>query len=134
VRTTQDYIAPRTAVEEVLAGIWQELLHVERVGVTDNFFDLGGHSLLATQLISRMRETFQLELPLRSLFEATTVGELAARIEVAAREAQTDASRIAELILQLNQLSDDQASEMLAQRSATLIPYEDEEALPLSRP
>ena len=112
------YVAPRTPVEEVLAGIWQELLRVERVGVTDNFFELGGHSLLVTQLISQLRDSFQLELPLRTLFEASTVGELAGRIEVAGREAQTDASRIAELILQLNQLSDDQASAMLAQRSA----------------
>jgi len=108
---TQAYLAPRTPVEEVLAGIWQELLHVERVGVTDNFFELGGHSLLATQLISRLREYFQLELPLRSLFEATTVGELASRIEAAGREAQTDANRIAELILQLNQLSDEQVEQ-----------------------
>jgi len=125
VRTTETYIAPRTAVEEVVAGIWSELLHVERVGVTDNFFDLGGHSLLATQLISRLRETFQLELPLRSLFEATTVSELACRIEAAGREAQTDAGRIAELILQLNQLSDDQASAMLAQRTALATDYTD---------
>src|SRR6185369_7874540 len=48
----ENYVAPRTRVEEVLVGIWQELLHVERVGVTDNFFELGGHSLVATQVIS----------------------------------------------------------------------------------
>ena len=111
------YVAPRTPVEEVLVGIWLELLRVEQVGVTDNFFELGGHSLLATQLISHVRDSFQLELPLRTLFEAPRVAELAVRLEAAGREAETDADRIAQLILQLNQLSDDQASAMLAQRS-----------------
>ena len=111
------FVAPRTPVEEVVAGIWANMLNVERVGVDDNFFDLGGHSLLATQLISRVRDSFQLELPLRTLFEAPRVAELAVRIEAAGREAETDADRIAQLILQLNQLSDDQANAMLAQRS-----------------
>jgi acyl-coenzyme A synthetase/AMP-(fatty) acid ligase/acyl carrier protein len=118
-------VAPRDEVETKLRKIWQEILQCGPMGVTDNFFDLGGHSLLATQLISRLRETFQLELPLRSLFEATTVSELACRIEAAGREAQTDAGRIAELILQLNQLSDDQASAMLAQRTALATDYTD---------
>src|SRR5262249_367456 len=63
------YVAPRTPVEEMLAGIWQELLHVERVGVTDNFFELGGHSLLATQVVSRLRSALAVDIPLRSLFE-----------------------------------------------------------------
>ena len=58
----------------MLAGIWSEVLGVERVGSTDNFFDLGGHSLLATQVISRLRSAFQVELPLRALFEAADGG------------------------------------------------------------
>jgi amino acid adenylation domain-containing protein/non-ribosomal peptide synthase protein (TIGR01720 family) len=74
------YVAPRTPVEEMLANIYAQLLGVERVSVRDSFFDLGGHSLLATQLVSRLREFFQLELPLRELFEATSVAELADRV------------------------------------------------------
>lgn len=74
------FVAPRTPVEEILAGIWAKILGLEQVSIHDNFFDLGGHSLLATQVISRLRETFKVELPLRCLFESPTVAELAKRI------------------------------------------------------
>jgi acyl-coenzyme A synthetase/AMP-(fatty) acid ligase/acyl carrier protein len=77
------YEAPRTPVEEQLAGIWEEMLGLERVGIHDDFFELGGHSLLATRVISRVRDTFQVELPLRTLFEDRTVARLAKKIEVA---------------------------------------------------
>jgi amino acid adenylation domain-containing protein len=71
------YLAPRTAVEAQLAALWAEVLGLERAGVEENFFDLGGHSLLATQLMSRIGDTFHLDLALREVFAAPTVSALA---------------------------------------------------------
>jgi amino acid adenylation domain-containing protein len=81
--TEQEFIAPRTPVEEVLTSIWSQVLGIDKVGVEDNFFELGGHSLLATQAISRIRETFQIEIPLQQLFETPNISGLAESIETA---------------------------------------------------
>ncbi|MBW4597353.1 MAG: amino acid adenylation domain-containing protein [Brasilonema angustatum HA4187-MV1] len=77
----EKFVAPRTPIEEMLAQIWAQVLKVEQIGIHNNFFELGGHSLLATQLVSRIRNIFKVELPLRSLFAAATVAQLAQKIE-----------------------------------------------------
>ena len=82
----REVVGPRSAVESVLVELWGELLGRSEVSVLDNFFELGGHSLLATQVISRVRETFEVEVPLRALFDTPTIAGLAERIEMARGE------------------------------------------------
>jgi amino acid adenylation domain-containing protein len=83
--SAEGFVPPRTPAEEVLAEIWAEVLRVERVGATDDFFALGGHSLLAMRVVSRIRQVFGIDLPLRAVFEGSTVAQLAARMEEARR-------------------------------------------------
>ncbi|PWE40145.1 non-ribosomal peptide synthetase [Pseudomonas prosekii] len=78
---SQDYLAPRNQLEQTLADIWAEVLKVDQVGVRDNFFELGGHSLLATQIASRVQKALQRNVPLRAMFECSSVAELAEYIE-----------------------------------------------------
>ncbi len=98
-----EWVAPRTPTEEVMAGIWGEVLGLERVGAADNFFELGGHSLLATQVASRVRAACGVELPVRALFETSTLAELAERVDAAVqagtaeRELQAELDRVAAL-------------------------------------
>jgi amino acid adenylation domain-containing protein len=82
IRSVEETFAPPlTPFEEALAGIWSEVLRLDSVGIHDNFFELGGHSLLATQVISRLPQAFGIELPLQTIFEAPTLGELSERLE-----------------------------------------------------
>ena len=78
-------MGPRTETENCLASIWAEVLRreKEKLGVEDNFFELGGHSLLATQVVSRVRERFTVEIPMRAIFECPTIAGLAQVIEQA---------------------------------------------------
>ncbi|MBM0108945.1 hypothetical protein JM946_29830, partial [Steroidobacter sp. S1-65] len=78
---SREYEAPQGEVEEVLAGIWQELLHVERVGRQDNFFELGGHSLWAMQVGARLQSCLLIEVPIRALFDFPVLRDLAEHIE-----------------------------------------------------
>ena len=116
------YVVPRTPVEEVLAGIWTDILGLEEIGVEDNFFDLGGHSLLATRVISRVRDSFHMEVPLRTIFEAPTIAGLAQLITEQQSEQENSSRRIAasiprvtapELSVDLDQLSDEEVDARL---------------------
>jgi acyl-CoA synthetase (AMP-forming)/AMP-acid ligase II/acyl carrier protein len=75
------FAAPSTPYEEILVEVWEEVLGLQEIGVHDNFFSLGGHSLLATQVASRVRNYFEIELPVRSIFEAPTVAGIAMYVE-----------------------------------------------------
>ncbi|WP_426178428.1 non-ribosomal peptide synthetase [Pseudomonas sp. TWRC1-2] len=103
---SQDYLAPRNELETTLAAIWAEVLKVDRVGVQDNFFELGGHSLLATQIASRVQKTLQRDVPLRAMFECSTVAELAEYIEgLAANEISAEkVDRLSDLMAELEGL------------------------------
>lgn len=109
------FVAPRTPIEEELAVIWQSVLGHERIGVYDDFFHLGGHSLSAGRLITRVRETFKVELPMRSLFEATTVAAMA-ELMVAheARPGQTE--KIARVLQRLRSTSPEEKRQLLEQK------------------
>ncbi|WP_051710857.1 non-ribosomal peptide synthetase [Andreprevotia chitinilytica] len=84
----QGYIAPRNATETLLAAIWAEVLKLDRIGVNDDFFILGGHSLLATQVMSKLRNRMQVDLPLRRLFDLPTIAALARQIDATGRQQQ----------------------------------------------
>src|SRR5262249_15007759 len=85
----EEFVTPNTPMEEILAGIWASVLGIEAVGIYDNFFALGGHSLFAMQVISRLRKALQIDVPLRALFEAPTVADLARYVEMVRQTAQS---------------------------------------------
>jgi amino acid adenylation domain-containing protein len=108
------YVAPKTPVEEQLVKIWAEVLGLDQVGIQDNFFDLGGHSLLATQVISRVINTFKVEVPIKSLFESPTVADMAVVItENMAKKAGDE--ELARMLAELESLSDEEAKRRLAE-------------------
>jgi amino acid adenylation domain-containing protein len=118
--SADNFVPPRTPVEEALADIWAQVLRMEKVSVNDNFFDLGGHSLLATQVTSRIRDVLNVELHLRSLFESPTVADLSAFIEHSLI-AQADEAELAAALEELDQLSDEDIGGLL-QREGQLTP------------
>lgn len=123
-RAQRHFVEPRNAEEVVLAEVWAEVLELEKVSIDDNFFEIGGHSLLATRVVSRLRQRFSVEIPLRALFEVPTIAGLAAGIregrfpritdgggedEIQAAEAGDLARQLAEL----DGLSDEEARELI---------------------
>ena len=108
----EGHAEPRTPVEELLCGIWAEVLGVKDVGIHDNFFELGGHSLLATRVVSRVKERFGIEFELRNLFVSPTVATLAALVEKSLiGQAATD--EVAAALEQMDQLSDEDIKALL---------------------
>jgi acyl carrier protein len=110
------YVAPRNEIEAAVATIWQTLLGFEQVGVYDNLFDLGGDSLLIVQIISRVRETLRVEVPLRSVFEEPTVAALAEKVERLRRDSSAEVTTIAETLELVEQLSEEELRTLLAQQ------------------
>jgi surfactin family lipopeptide synthetase C len=111
-RLVEEYCAPRTPPEEMLARIWSEVLRVEQIGIHDTFFELGGESILAIKLLSRINKDFNIELPLRALFEQPTVAELA-RIIVQYQAERADEEELIRLLSELENVSEDEARSML---------------------
>jgi acyl carrier protein len=120
--TEEAFVAAATSTQEKLAGIWREVLHLDRVGIHDDFFELGGHSLLVMQVISRVRDSFGLELSMRHFFEAPTIAGLAGIVD--SKEAESTGSspaitrrgnrtRAKELLDRLDQLSDQEIEQLL---------------------
>ena len=95
------YQPPETETERRVAEVWQTLLGVDRVGIHDDFFALGGHSLLATQIIARLKDMFELELPLKVIFEAPTIARMARLVEEA-------------ILAEIEALSEDEVNELVA--------------------
>ncbi len=112
-----EFIAPRDALEEVLTDLWRQTLAVDRVGVRDHFFALGGHSLHAAQIVAWLRQAFQIKVPLRSLFEATSVEQLA---DVLRRLDQESGrlQRTATALLKIKAMSPEERVRRLEQRQA----------------
>src|SRR5581483_7297816 len=114
----KEYIAPRSEIERTLAQIWSQVLHIQQIGVQDDFFELGGHSLLATQIVSRVLASFQIELPLRSLFLAPTIADFAqvlttyqsehGALSASVTEIQDEQDDEAELLMHLDRLSNEE--------------------------
>ena len=93
-QSAENTVYPRTPLEELIASVWRQVLGIKEIGVQDSFFELGGHSLLATQVVSRLQEVFQIKLPVRELFEYSTVEALSKRIDQLRKGAKTRNSTI----------------------------------------
>lgn len=113
INSEESYVAPRHEIDEVLAKIWSELLEIERVGIDDHFFDLGGHSLLATQMVSRVRETFQVDVPMDQLLAAGTIAGVADAL-VRHEKVPGQIEKIARVRKKLDAMSPEQVAALLA--------------------
>jgi acyl carrier protein len=115
--TSAAFVAPRTPIEDAVAGIWAKVLGIDRVGAHDNFFRLGGNSLATIQVASQIGQDFGVEIPIRVIFGAPTVAELATRVEQRLLD-QAEGSRVAQLMREIEQLSDEAAGQLAAKELA----------------
>jgi len=115
------YTAPRNAVEEVIAGIWAETLGLDRVGVFDDFFDLGGHSLLSTRVVARLKDAFQMDVPLHQVFREPTVAGLAETL-LADDHRRRIVEKTAEVLIAMSALSDEEVEDALGDGHRTARP------------
>jgi acyl carrier protein len=109
----QEFVPARNDFEQQLLDIWAEVLRVERIGIHDDFFELGGDSLVATRLVSRVRRNMDMEIPLAALFKYGTVAAMAEHLAVAGLAPETDEERMARLLEQVDQLSEQNVAAML---------------------
>nr|BBH88069.1 hypothetical protein KTC_28200 [Thermosporothrix sp. COM3] len=110
--TEEEYVAPESPAEKLIAQIWADLLALERVGLHDNFFTLGGHSILATQIILRIRSIFEVDLPLRHFFERPTVAGIVEELALLYEDRET-VNEIASIYQEVAQLSDEELEHMI---------------------
>lgn len=108
------FFAPRNATEEVLASIWKKVLGLPKVGIHNNFFELGGHSLLATQLIFQIRDIYQIELPVQTLFEASSVAEFAQILQ--GQSAPGRIEKISQIFQEINAMSVEDIKQTVQER------------------
>ncbi|MDZ7268845.1 MAG: SDR family NAD(P)-dependent oxidoreductase [candidate division KSB1 bacterium] len=113
------YVAPANELEQQIVELWEKLLGIAGIGRHDNFFELGGNSLLGTQLASQLRSTFQVELPLRRLFEDPTPAAVAAVIAEARKTGEEEVNKIAEMLALVEKLSPEEVAAMLGREKAT---------------
>jgi amino acid adenylation domain-containing protein len=107
------YVEPRTALEGDIARVWQDLLHLDQVGVEDNFFDLGGHSILAMQVVNKLREQHSIDLPVKAFFQFPTIARMAGSLESQRSARQAEANRVMEIIDRIKTLSSQEAKALL---------------------
>jgi acyl carrier protein len=113
-RLKTDYLAPRNEIEEKILECWQKVLNISQIGINDNFFELGGHSLKGMRLLSLLNQAFQIELPLRTLFEATTIASLALMI-IEKKLEQVGNDQGTALLAEIKNLSSDEVKMHLEQ-------------------
>jgi acyl transferase domain-containing protein len=109
------YAEPRNEMEQKLAALWQDLFGIDRIGVDDNFLELGGHSLLAIQLMTQIRHTFDVDLPVTALFEAPTIAGLAEAVARELRGGEEDPNELEKLLALVEGLSPEEAMEKMAE-------------------